>query len=82
MITVVQRFGSDLALDVHFHIVLDGVYDAGGFTLTTTIAAHRAHVRRLVVSGLARHQRRRYDGCASRRLRAALLDAANVRALT
>jgi hypothetical protein len=33
-ITVVQRFGSDLALNVHFHVLgLDGVYDlAGHFT--------------------------------------------------
>jgi hypothetical protein len=30
-ITVIQRFGSDLALNVHFHILfLDGVYDARG----------------------------------------------------
>ena len=34
MLTVVQRFGSDLALNIHFHsLVLDGVFDAcGAFT--------------------------------------------------
>ena len=31
MITVVQRFSSDLALNVHFHsLVIDGVHDASG----------------------------------------------------
>jgi hypothetical protein len=36
-ITAIQRFGSDLALNPHFHaLVLDGVYDAGGeFTAIT-----------------------------------------------
>jgi len=31
MLTVVQRFGSDLALNIHFHsLVLDGVFDTSG----------------------------------------------------
>ena len=38
MITVIQRFGSDLALNVHFHmLVIDGVHDASG--AFTAIAA-------------------------------------------
>ncbi|UJR87381.1 transposase [Sandaracinus amylolyticus] len=45
-ITVVQRFGSDLALNVHFHILaLDGVYDArGSFTALAAPTRDELHV--------------------------------------
>jgi hypothetical protein len=40
MITVIQRFGSDLACNVHFHmLVIDGMHDAAG--TFTPIAARR-----------------------------------------
>jgi hypothetical protein len=39
-ITVIQRFGSDLACNVHFHmLVIDGMHDAAG--TFTPIAARR-----------------------------------------
>lgn len=53
-ITVIQRFGSDLALNVHFHIlVLDGVYDAAG-AFTPIAPKAQSELERLLATIAAR----------------------------
>ena len=61
-ITAIQRFGSDLALNPHFHaLVLDGVYDAGGeFTgLTAPTLAEMEALTTSIAKRIARMCERR-----------------------